>query len=706
PPPDDFSLKETKPHLGGGKITGDKLTSTYDLVEQMQYLYVRVREICRLRMSLVLEACSSKARLKSVYLSMRRPNQRKSLPLRGFTNIYEVYEIILYLSSISPSHQRPPLKAKAMHDTPRIEFSKVHEDVETLLSALTTTQAKSHKSEVQPALMNEDLLSRDEQNIFLLLNLLVNSEIPLQSAAKVPIMIAFDVADRDGDPNDIKPQACIFKVGDDCRQDVLALQVISLLKDIFAAVGLGCAKFAQHEAKWAKHLMVEFGPVGSLAFETACENFIISSSGYAVASLLLQPKDRRNGKLLIDNEGRLVHIDFGFIFEISPGGNMRFESVHFKLSHEMTQLLDPFDAMKSDTWHLFESSQQHALSEPNVDYLIIYPKATYWQFGQAGWLMHLTKIMRDSLLETRVGYMFGSISPVIKKTMGYNQRQTATLGVVKDIGAAIGFGSLLREIKSGKEASAAKILDLFAQSIFFVNNQNGLGSAGLGYAGLGRLCICIFVGANGETYFNTGDLVTGVQNFPKNRGPVVGILKGFAGLSGAILTQTKLQSSSWLQWDRQSRENPVEESLLNEGQKRENEVIFNEVDDETGSEVDLLSAQERKRRMNHLQAKLVQAAADGAVGVKRKKGPRRGEDFTLMQALVKADLLLLFFSLVLASGSGLTIIDNLGQMCQSLGYENPHIFVSMISIWNFLGRVAGGYFSEIIVRIYDTCSGH
>uniref|UniRef100_A0ACD5YW56 Uncharacterized protein n=1 Tax=Avena sativa TaxID=4498 RepID=A0ACD5YW56_AVESA len=39
--PADFSLKETRPSLGGG-ATADKASATYDLVEQMQYLYVRV----------------------------------------------------------------------------------------------------------------------------------------------------------------------------------------------------------------------------------------------------------------------------------------------------------------------------------------------------------------------------------------------------------------------------------------------------------------------------------------------------------------------------------------------------------------------------------------------------------------------------------------------------------------------------------------
>lgn len=210
----------------------------------------------------------------------------------------------------------------------------------------------------------------------------MDSGIPLQSAAKVPIMITFNVVEKDGDPDDFKPQACIFKVGDDCRQDVLALQVIALLRDIWRAIGVNLYVFpygvlptgygrgiievvpnARSRSQMGEVtdgglfeiFQQEYGPVGSARFEEARNKFIVSSAGYAVASLLLQPKDRHNGNLLFDNEGRLVHIDFGFILETSPGGNMRFESADFKLSHEMTQLLDPSGVMKSDTWNYFVS---------------------------------------------------------------------------------------------------------------------------------------------------------------------------------------------------------------------------------------------------------------------------------------------------------------------------------------------------------------
>ena len=75
---------------------------------------------------------------------------------------------------------------------------------------------------------------------------------------------------------------------------------------------------------------------------------------YALACFLLQAKDRHNGNILLDGRGHLVHIDFGFILEISPGGNMRFESAAFKLSHEMTQLLDPGGGRASPTFRRFQ----------------------------------------------------------------------------------------------------------------------------------------------------------------------------------------------------------------------------------------------------------------------------------------------------------------------------------------------------------------
>ncbi|XP_071733379.1 protein NUCLEAR FUSION DEFECTIVE 4-like [Rutidosis leptorrhynchoides] len=404
------------------------------------------------------------------------------------------------------------------------------------------------------------------------------------------------------------------------------------------------------------------------------------------------------------------------------------------------------------------------------------------------WLVFVASMWVQSC--SGIGYMFGSISPVIKRNMGYNQRQIAMLGVAKDIGDAIGFvaGSLCEVAPIWVVLFIGVVQNFLGYGLVWLTTNHTLPELPLWV-----LCVCIFVGTNGETYFNTGALVSGVQNFPKSRGPVVGILKGFAGLSGAILTQvytifnfpdqasvifvvavgptivisslmflirpvgghrqgqqsdntgfyylhgvclilaayllgtlilhdvTYLNQTviTWITigllilvllpiaipiylvfFSSSRSESPFEETFLNEDQKQENELTSSEVEDEKGSELDLLTAHERRIRLNHLQAKLVQAAADGAVRVKRRKGPRRGEDFTLMQALVKADFLLMFFSLVLASGSGLTIIDNLGQMCQSLGYKNPHIFVSMISIWNFLGRVGGGYFSEIIVRKY------
>lgn len=58
------------------------------------------------------------------------------------------------------------------------------------------------------------------------------------------------------------------------------------------------------------------------------------------------------------------------------------------------------------------------------------------------WLVFVTAMWIQSC--AGIGYLFGSISPAIKSSLNYNQKQVARLGVAKDLGDSVGFlaGSL------------------------------------------------------------------------------------------------------------------------------------------------------------------------------------------------------------------------------------------------------------------------
>jgi len=42
---------------------------------------------------------------------------------------------------------------------------------------------------------------------------------------------------------------------------------------------------------------------------------------------------------LLDADGHVIHIDFGFILSISPGKNLGFETSAFKLTHEFVEVI-------------------------------------------------------------------------------------------------------------------------------------------------------------------------------------------------------------------------------------------------------------------------------------------------------------------------------------------------------------------------------
>ncbi|OMO54458.1 Nodulin-like protein [Corchorus capsularis] len=90
------------------------------------------------------------------------------------------------------------------------------------------------------------------------------------------------------------------------------------------------------------------------------------------------------------------------------------------------------------------------------------------------------------------------------------------------------------------------------------------------------------------------------------------------------------------------------------------------------------------------------AVGEGAV--KKKRRPRRGEDFKFREAAIKADFWLLWIVYFLGIGSGVSFLNNLAQIGVAFGVANTTILLSTFSFCNFVGRLGSGALSEHFVR--------
>eukprot|EP00457_Paulinella_chromatophora_P000867 gb/GEZN01000868.1/.p1 GENE.gb/GEZN01000868.1/~~gb/GEZN01000868.1/.p1 ORF type:complete len:1091 (-),score=165.37 gb/GEZN01000868.1/:293-3082(-) len=194
------------------------------------------------------------------------------------------------------------------------------------------------------------------------------------SSKKVPLWLVFKNADKYGAPVEV-----LLKSGDDLRQDMLTLQLLTVMDSIwqrkaidlhinpYAVVATGVNKYGDGvgmiqaivDADTTSSIQMKFGGgiLGALSLKPlrefilkhnpseqeqalAMKNFTRSCAGYCVATYVLGIGDRHNGNIMVAKSGHLFHIDFGhFLGNFKTKFGLKRERTPFVFTKEMAYVI-------------------------------------------------------------------------------------------------------------------------------------------------------------------------------------------------------------------------------------------------------------------------------------------------------------------------------------------------------------------------------
>lgn len=263
------------------------------------------------------------------------------------------------------------------------ELKSQIEGMECMLKCANEIKAPSYSKEDRKKTARE-MIAKEKMRPFLLplepsLRMADGECKRVMDSKKLPIWMTFKSADCLQIPKSI-----IVKAGDDLRQDMLTLQLIRIMDDLWQAKGLdlqmnayaclstgdevgmlevvenaetiasiqGSARVAlgdekvlhtwlcnqaenktkdEQNAKGSKD-WVPGKPAANPEAQAAIHNFMLSCAGYCVATYVLGIGDRHNDNIMVTRTGKLFHIDFGhFLGNFKSKFGIKRERVKFIL---------------------------------------------------------------------------------------------------------------------------------------------------------------------------------------------------------------------------------------------------------------------------------------------------------------------------------------------------------------------------------------
>ena len=255
-------------------------------------------------------------------MGMDSDERKKEYSKKNTIEINKILETIKYYNDNPKDEQMKNNELNIIEDKPQINQGNQNFDVKQIFKPWSETEKK----------IKEDSYFKDFKSLSIISFIIKANDDLRQEAMTMQLIKKYDeLFKKENIPLKLHPYEIIVTSNSG--------GLIEFINDTISFDALK-KKLLENNLTFTEFFEKYFGD----DFEEGQKNFAESLAGYSLVCYLLSIKDRHNGNILLSKDGSIIHIDFGFILGISPGGNLNFENAPFKITKDYVNLMGGVDS--------------------------------------------------------------------------------------------------------------------------------------------------------------------------------------------------------------------------------------------------------------------------------------------------------------------------------------------------------------------------